>query len=145
MSYSYGRDSRVQLATCHPDLRAIFRKAITLHDIKIIKGLRGKAEQNKAFKDGFSKLKWPDGKHNAVGPDGNEDPTALSHAVDAAPWPLQNKFWEKDPRQLYYFGGFIKGIALDMRIPLRWGGDWNSNLIFTDQTFDDLFHFELIL
>ena len=31
-----------------------------------------------------------------------------------------------------------------MNIKLRWGGDWNDNKDFSDQTFDDLVHFELV-
>ena len=42
-----------------------------------------------------------------------------------------------------YFAGFVKGIALMLGIPIRWGGDWNGNNDLKDNNFDDLPHFEL--
>ena len=31
-----------------------------------------------------------------------------------------------------------------MNIKIRWGGDWDSDNIMKDQTFNDLPHFEII-
>jgi hypothetical protein len=42
-----------------------------------------------------------------------------------------------------YFAGYVKGIAMMLGIPIRWGGDWNSNNDLKDNNFDDLPHFEL--
>jgi peptidoglycan L-alanyl-D-glutamate endopeptidase CwlK len=42
-----------------------------------------------------------------------------------------------------YFAGFVKGVASQMGIPIRWGGDWNSDNNLKDNKFDDLPHFEL--
>ena len=42
----------------------------------IVCGHRNKEDQNKAFAEGKSKLKWPKGKHNKL----------PSQAVDAAPY-----------------------------------------------------------
>ena len=85
--------------------------------------------QDKYFNEGKSKLKFPHGKHNA-------DP---SNAVDVVPYPVD---WE-DTDRMYYFAGFVKGIAAVMGIPIRWGGDWNDNTEVKDTNFKDLPHFEL--
>jgi hypothetical protein len=45
----------------------------------------------------------------------------------------------------YSFGGYVRGIAEGMEINVRWGGDWDSDWSFIDQTFHDLPHWELKL
>ena len=60
-------------------------------------------------------------------------------AVDVAPYPID---WD-DTDRFYHFAGYVFGIAESMGIHLRWGGDWDSDFTFTDQSFHDLPHFEL--
>jgi len=43
----------------------------------------------------------------------------------------------------FYQGGVVMGIAKQMEIPIRRGGDWNQNKQVPDPTFFDLPHFEL--
>ena len=43
----------------------------------------------------------------------------------------------------YAFGGFVKGVASQKGIKIRWGGDWDSDNDLHDQNFIDLPHFEL--
>ena len=57
-------------------------------------------------------MKRPKNKHNAEEPE-------LSKAVDVAPYPID---WN-DKERFYYFAGVVMGIAIQMGIPLRWGGD----------------------
>ena len=42
------------------------------------------------------------------------------------------------------FAGFVLGVAHEMGIPIRWGGDWNGNWDTADNNFDDFWHFEII-
>ena len=42
-----------------------------------------------------------------------------------------------------YFAGVVKGIASQMGIGIRWGGDWDMDTEVKDNRFDDLVHFEL--
>ena len=63
-----------------------------------------------------------------------------SRAVDAAPWPID---WQ-DTKGFYHFAGFVRGIAAQLGIKIRWGGDWSNNMNLNDQTFFDLVHFELL-
>ena len=125
----FGRESRHNLRTCDPQLQRLFERVIQIIDCKILCGHRGEAAQNRAFDEGHSRVRWPDGKHN----------TYPSEGIDAAPWPID---WEDRPR-FYFFAGIVLGVAEGMEIPLRWGGDWDGDRDFRDQTFDDLVHFEL--
>ncbi len=99
--------------------------------VLVLAGHRGKAEQDVAFSTGHSKLAWPKSKHNA----------APSLAVDLAPYPYN----ATDRARLTYFAGYLLGIASCLKIPVRWGGDWNKDLLATPEAFPDLFHFELIV
>lgn len=55
----------------------------------------------------------------------------------------------KDVGRWYHFGGYVQGTADQMyrhgevERKVRWGGDWDSDRVFSDQNFDDLAHFEL--
>lgn len=126
----FSRESEEQLDTLHYDLRRVLREAIKYVDFKVLKGFRGKEEQNEAFRTGASKLPWPRGKHNNF----------PSDAVDIAPWPID---WDNINR-FYFVCGFIIGLAQAMGVTLRYGGDWDRDFEITDQTFNDLGHLELM-
>ncbi len=131
----FSRGSSARLSTCHPDLQFLFNRVIEVYDCSILAGHRGQEEQERLFREGKTKVHWPDGKHNV-------EP---SLAVDAVPYPLK---WDLgDPevlKQWYYFGGLVLGMAKAYNIPLLWGGDWDRDGEFTDQKFHDLPHFELV-
>lgn len=128
----FGRTSTERLYAVKPPLVNLFQQVVKTYDCTILCGHRGKIDQNKAFNSEpqRSKLKWPDGPHN-------EYP---SKAVDAAPWPVN---WE-DTKRFYHFAGYVQGVAKQMDIPIRWGGDWDKDFDLNDQTFNDLVHFELV-
>ena len=125
----FGRRSKKRLKTCDEDLIFLFEEVVKYFDCSVIEGHRGKRLQNKYFKQGKSKLKFPDGNHNKK----------PSKAVDVVPYPID---W-KDRERMTYFAGFVKGMAAVLGIPIRWGGDWNSDTQVKDNNFDDLPHFEL--
>ncbi len=130
--YKYGKKSRERLATCDPRLQEIFNEVIKVMDISILCGHRSEEEQQKAFNNGNSKLQYPNSKHNST----------PSIAIDVAPW-NGGIDWE-NYKSFYFLGGLALGIADQKGIKLRWGGDWNRNGKFDDQTFDDLVHFEIV-
>ena len=125
----FGRNSRTRLATCDKQLQKLFNEVVKYFDCSVLVGFRGENEQNTAYKSGHSKVRWPNGKHNSK----------PSTAVDVAPYPID---WE-DRERFIYFGGFVKGYAFRMGIPLRWGGDWDNDTSLSDNKFDDLVYFEL--
>lgn len=126
---AFGRRSLHQLRTCDPRLQELFRRVVLEYDCSILVGHRGEQAQHEAFLAGKSKLDWPDGNHNSY----------PSKAVDVAPWPID---WEKTIR-FYHFAGYVVGVARVLDIPIRWGGDWDSDFVLDDQRFNDLVHFEI--
>mgnify|MGYP003131550976 FL=1 len=127
----FGSTSKRRLATCHEDLQEIFEEVVKIFDCSVLCGHRGEEAQNEAYEKGNSKVKFPNGRHNA----------SPSNAVDVTPYPVD---W-KDLDRMNYFAGIVKGIAHMKGIPIRWGGDWNDNTDLKDNNFDDLPHFELKL
>lgn len=125
----YSQKSKAKLASADRGLQAVFNVVIQAFDNTILCGHRPKEEQDAAFAEGRSRVKWPDGKHNAV----------PSMAVDAAPYPID---W-KNIKRFIYFGGFVMGVAFALGIKLRWGGDWDADTDLDDQSFNDYPHFEL--
>lgn len=163
MSYQYNQRSQNNLLTCHQTLQNLFNEVITKVDCSVLCGHRGEAEQNKAFEDGYSKIQFPMSKHNSL----------PSLAVDVYPYPYDwdaGKYnvegliddmhtfrldseagkWMlvrvlNNLKKFYYFGGIVRGIAWELGIPVRWGGDWDSDNELSDQNFNDLPHWELII
>lgn len=126
---SFGARSSRRLGRCHIDLQRLLQKVVKVYDCTILAGHRSMRDQNKAFNEGKSKLRYPDGKHNAL----------PSLAVDVAPYPVD---WDNEGR-FRHFAGYVQGMANEMGLVIRWGGDWDSDFDMEDQTFNDLVHFEL--
>jgi len=135
MERKWGTRSKAAYETLDHRLRDIMD--YTLHevaDVSLLQGHRDEVLQNHYFLTKKSKVRWPDSKHN-------EDP---SLAVDFQPYPLPArdvKLWAA----LAYIAGRAIEYALSQGWTLRWGGDWNRNGDLTDQSFDDLFHLELVI
>jgi|TARA_R110000787_G_scaffold10038_2_gene34469 peptidoglycan LD-endopeptidase CwlK len=125
----FGSRSINRLKTCDQKLQELFYEVVKHFDCSIIEGNRGEERQNKAYADGKSKVKYPNGKHNKF----------PSVAVDVAPYPID---WS-DRDRFHYFGGFVLGVAKQMGMNIRWGGDWNQDTETKDNKFDDLVHFEI--
>lgn len=131
----FSRSSLYQLETCHHLLQKVLREAIKHVDFTVLEGHRGEVAQNEAYSKGLSQVRWPNGKHNK----------SPSLAVDIAPYPVS---WSETPENLErfaYLAGVVMGIASQMGIALRWGGDWNQNDDMRDESFRDRPHIELVL
>ena len=125
----FSKKSLSKLETCDKRLQDLFLRVVKKFDCTIIEGHRSKDRQNKLFDEGKSKLKYPKGKHNAI----------PSKAVDVAPYPID---WN-DRERFTYFAGYVVGIAYQMGLKIRWGGDWDMDTQVKDNNFDDLPHFEI--
>jgi len=125
----FGKSSKKRLSTCNSKLQEIFNEVIKHVDCSVLEGYREKDRQNKLFKEGKTKVKYPDGRHNRQ----------PSSAVDVTPYPVD---WKDRERQTL-FAGFVIGVASQMGINLRWGGDWDQDFQVVDNRFDDFPHFEL--
>lgn len=127
---TFGKRSKEKLVTCHKKLQLICWEAIAIMDFSILEGYRNAETQDKLFKDGKSKLEYPDSKHNKY----------LSLAVDIAPYPIA---WE-DRQSFYALAGIMFTIAHSKGIKLRWGGTWGGLQDKNKSGFVDLPHFELV-
>jgi len=128
----FGKRSKERLRGVDAKLQNVLNEVVKYFDITIIEGLRSQERQNELVAQGKSKTKF--GKHV----DGK--------AVDIAPYPID---W-KARDDFHLLGGFILGVASQMGIKIRWGGDWNASSLFQgkrttkDNNFDDLVHFEIL-
>ncbi len=141
---TFSQESLNKLATCHPDLQVLFNEVIKHFDCKITEGFRDEATQNKAYAEGKSKLKWPNGNHNKF----------PSFALDAYPCPIDLN--PKTSRELdvykwkmCYFAGQVKAISRVLKQEGKithnviWGCDWDDDNILKEHDFFDFPHFEL--
>ena len=125
----FSRRSRENLRTCDYRLVSLMNEVVRNFDCTVICGYRGHELQAEAFLMGFSKVRFPNSRHN-VNP---------SLAVDVVPWPID---WI-DVERAIYFMGYVKGIADQMNIRIRCGGDWDGDFELKDNLFNDYGHFEI--
>ena len=119
---NFGRRSRQKLATCHPDIQKVLHEAIKHTDFSVIWGYRDQLHQNRAFEEGFSKVQWPNSRHNST----------PSQAVDIVPYP--GGFANSDAA-FYLLATYVLRAAYEKGVSLTWGGHWRS--------FKDLAHYQL--
>lgn len=109
----FGKRSKKELATAHPDLQTLFNEAIKTVDFTVICGHRAREDQEKAFMSGASRLHWPKSKHNKT----------PSLAVDVIPFPF--KGWENID-EFQNLAVAVKETAERLKIRVAWGGDWKD-------------------
>lgn len=126
-----GKRSKKRLEGVDGRLIALLERVCQYFDITVIEGKRSQERQNMLVEQGKSKTKF--GKH------------VQGKAVDIAPYPID---W-KARDDFHYLGGFVLGIATQMGLNVRWGGDWSDSSLSENQrttkdnSFDDLVHFEI--
>lgn len=113
-------------------LQDLLNEVVKHHDCSVISGHRTLAEQQMLFSQGRSMKDGVNAK--------SKHQTRPSKAVDVAPYPID---WE-DMERFRAFGGFVLGVASQMGIKIRWGGDWDGDWTFRDQRFIDCPHFEIM-
>jgi peptidoglycan L-alanyl-D-glutamate endopeptidase CwlK len=127
----FGKRSKQRLQGVDSKLVNVLNEVCKYFDVTVIEGLRSQERQNELVAQGKSKTKF--GKH------------VQGKAVDIAPYPID---WNARD-DFHYLGGFVLGIASQMGINVRWGGDWSDSSLSQnrrttkDNNFDDLVHFEL--
>lgn len=137
MEYKFGKASQSRLDTCHSNLQQLFTHVVRNYDCTVLPhgGHRTLEEHKALLAKGASRtihskhLDWP------------------SKAIDVSPYPIPEDWGETNCQvkaQFYHFAGYVKRVAEELGIKVRWGGDWDSDRIFTDQRFNDLVHWELI-
>jgi peptidoglycan L-alanyl-D-glutamate endopeptidase CwlK len=138
MAFKFSSRSQKVLGELHPQLQIICKEAIKVVDFTLLDAQRGRAEQERAFRAGHSKAHFGDSAHNYV----------PAVAFDLVPSPLSwdaNKFKPIAKVIGYYDArqGDGRGLALKLKIPLRWGADWDMDGDWNDERFLDWGHWEL--
>ena len=121
----FGKRSKERLKGVDRRLVSVLNELIKIMDVTVIEGLRSAERQEELLAKGATKVKYS--KHME------------GKAVDLAPYPID---WE-DRDRFHYMGGMIRGIAKQLNVPVRWGGDWDSDGETKDNSFDDLVHVEI--
>ena len=123
--YRFGKKSKARLKGVDSKLVNVLNELIKIMDVTIIEGLRSAERQQELLEKGATKVKYS--KHME------------GKAVDLAPYPID---WE-DRDRFHYMGGMIRGIAKQLNVNVRWGGDWDGDGETKDNGFDDLVHVEI--
>ena len=143
--YKLSKAGEARLLLVHPDLQKCTRRTLEIMDIMVDEStIRTIVQQKEFFDKGVSKTM--DSLHlpRAFPEFGGQ---LLVCAVDINPYPLDFK---NKARYIYMAGLFM--MAADelykkgeISHGIRWGGDWNRNNDPSDEKFEDMGHFELIL
>ena len=131
---TFGTRSEEKIATLHPDLQRVLRRAIRVTNFSVLCGLRGEADQRCAVEQRRSFAKYPESRHNrSLRDDGSWD-DETSDAVDVAPYPIR---WPSVQNQtavgyarclgrFYLLAGVILACAAAEGVKLRWGGHFKK-------------------
>lgn len=139
-SQPFGANSMKLLLQGHPDLQKLFTEVNKQFQCTIVSGSRTIAEEKEMVTKGLSKTM---NSMHLVQSDG------YCHALDVAPDPVnyERKLYNLDE---ILFAGYVLAVAYKMKQDgliehdIRYGGDWNSNGEVSDESFQDLDHFEII-
>ena len=125
----FGKRSKERLKGVDVKLVNVLNELIKIMDVTIIEGVRSEAKQKEYFAKGKSKIDGVTklGQHQK------------GKAVDLAPYPID---WN-DRDRFYYMGGMLRGIAQQLKVDVRYGGDWDGDGQVYDNDFDDLVHIEV--
>ena len=146
-SYTSKR-SKLALGTSHPDLVHIFNRVAEVIEVSALEGARSDRRQLELFNMTPPRTKL-DGIHKKSKHQVSEA-QPLSMAIDVAPYPIDFSDKPKAKARFYYLAGVVDMVAHQLlkegviTHSIRWGGDWDGDKIFDDQSFVDLPHFELI-
>lgn len=112
MSFAFGTRSQKRLEGVHPDLVRVMKLAISRSplDFTILEGVRTLAKQKEYMAAGATRTM--NSRH------------LTGHAVDIAPYLNGQVRWDWP---LYHqLAKVVKQAAVDLQVPIAWGGDWRS-------------------
>jgi peptidoglycan L-alanyl-D-glutamate endopeptidase CwlK len=128
--FKFGARSERELSGVHPDLVAVARLALGLSpiDFAVTDGLRTEEEQRAYVASGASTTM----KSRHLG----------GNAIDVVACVPNGKI-SYNPALMLQIKVAMFDAAGRLKVPLRWGGDWNCNGDSGDESFVDMPHFEL--
>ncbi|MBU1078454.1 MAG: M15 family metallopeptidase [Spirochaetes bacterium] len=119
----FSKRSKEILKDADVRLQQICLDVIDNYDFAVVCSYRNKEDQDKAYRMGYSKLKYPDSLHNHK----------PSMAIDIIPYPSRYD----NEEEFYKLATWIFKSANHYGIKIIWGGHWKK--------FRDLPHFQLQL
>lgn len=125
MTYILGAKSLANLSGIHDDLADVVKRAITLteQDFSVFEGVRTAKRQAELYAAGASKL---DGVNQI-------SRHQTGHAVDLVPYVAGRLRWEWE--LIFPVADAVRQAAVDLRIPIRWGGTWQ---VITERRYDGM-------
>lgn len=132
--YAFSKTSLARLADLHPAMQRIYHRAMSYQvmDFMILETVRtpDQAKANAAKGVGIVRskhLRQRDG---------------YAHACDALPFPID---W-KDTKRFNVLAGLLLAAAAEEGLlkNVRWGGNWDGDNDFRDNSLEDLPHLEWI-
>lgn len=136
--FKWSKRSNAIIQSCDERLQRVVNRALSFQhlDITCIEGYRTIERQQELYRLGKSKL---DGIENK-----SKHNFSPSYAIDIAPiTPGKGIDWD-NKFAFHILAGLMFAAAGDEGVRIRWGGDWDGDFSNTDQTFNDLPHFELM-
>ncbi|CAB4168675.1 D-alanyl-D-alanine carboxypeptidase [uncultured Caudovirales phage] len=139
MTYKLGARSLKNLVGVHPDMVRVVTRAIEIssQDFSAIEGLRTKERQRDLYAQGRTKpgniVTWTLNSPHLAGPDG------FGRAVDLLPAPAD---WNT-PSKFDAIGAAMFQASKELKIPIRWGADWDKDGNPRERGETDSPHFEL--
>lgn len=126
-------------------------------DVGVTCGHRTEAEQNKAFKEGNSKVQYPNSRHNMF-PSKAVD-LVIYHQEFGYLWGTPEQFTliakvkhcTRELAETWFYMQYarvdtlMQTAARDVGVNLRWGGRWSHDNDLLDNEFIDIFHWEVVL
>ncbi|MBU3700098.1 MAG: M15 family metallopeptidase [Candidatus Kapabacteria bacterium] len=122
--YVLGAGSLRELKGVHPDLVKVVKRAIelTTQDFTVHDGLRTIEEQREYVARGASTTLAS--RH------------LTGHAVDLVPYINGKLRWEWPP--IYAIAEAVRTAAVELNVPIRWGGAWDIDFTASTDPIDDL-------
>ncbi|MBE16539.1 MAG: hypothetical protein Unbinned6354contig1000_28 [Prokaryotic dsDNA virus sp.] len=136
-NYKLSESSKKNLATCNLCIVDAVEYALQFVDIGVVCGHRPISVQMSLMEQGLTKTL--DSKHCRL----------PSHAVDlmiyVAGFGYVTEKTDPEKYRQYYgrLAGILETYCHHHGLHFRWGGDWDKDDSFNDQSFDDLVHFEI--
>jgi hypothetical protein len=142
----FGTKSESFLVGVHPRLAATAREVVGWFDHSITDGLRSNELQEQYFREGKSKARAGESKHNP-------QPDGYSHALDRLPYPISPEEWKEFQEKgvLSKLGlrcAMLAGAYIEAGrrngLELRWGCDWDQDENLLGKGFSDAPHIEIV-
>ena len=124
MTFHFGRRSLTRLVGVHPDLIRVAEEAILITpvDFCILEGVRTLERQRLLFQSGASQTM--NSRHIPASPRNSPLGRPVGHAIDIGAWVDNMVRWDWP---LYdTLSDTMKMAALEVGVPIEWGGDWKS-------------------